>query len=58
MIRSNATGVEILKLLDNDCTEAEIVDALFDRFDAPREVIARDVAKTLGQLRATGLLDE
>jgi len=47
-------AVEILKLIDGSRSFAEIVDDLAVRFDAPREVIAGDVARMLEDLAGSG----
>ena len=43
LVRGNKTLGAILETLKKDVTEAEIVSALCSRFDAPKDVIARDV---------------
>lgn len=48
------TAVEILKLVDGARSIDAIVDDLAARFDAPRAVIAEDVAATLDDLSARG----
>lgn len=58
MIRSNQIAVEILNILENNHTEDEIVDMLFERYDAPRDIIAQDVHKVIEQIRTAGLLHE
>jgi hypothetical protein len=58
MVRSNRTAACIVDCLMTDTTETEVVDKMAARFDAPREVIARDVAHILAQLRRIGALDE
>ena len=57
-IRCNETAARIIEHLENDVTETEIVDRLFEEFDAPREVIATDVRKVLEKFREIGALDE
>ena len=47
-------AVEILKLVDGIRSLGAIVDDLADRFKAPRDVIARDVAAMLGDLADKG----
>jgi hypothetical protein len=37
MISSNRTAAAIVDLLKTETTEQEVVDAMFRRFDAPRE---------------------
>lgn len=58
MIRSNCTAIEILKMLEQDTSEAEIVSHLYERYDAPQEKIAADVHQIITKLRVAGLLDE
>jgi len=49
-------AVEILKLVDGTRTLAAIIDALATRFDAPRDLIADDVATMLGDLGDKGVV--
>ena len=49
-------AVEILKLVDGTRTLGAIIDALAIRFDAPRELIADDVATMLGDLGDKGVV--
>lgn len=58
VVRGNRTLGAILDLLKEDTTEQAIIDAMKARFDAPTEVIARDVKKALSELRRIGALDE
>ena len=58
MVRSNKTAALIVDCLKEDTDEQSIVDALFDRFDAPREEIAADVRACLNTLRSVGALEE
>ncbi len=56
-IRGNASAALIIRMLEKDMTEDEIVDSLLSEFDAPREVLARDVRFVTEKLSAAGLLD-
>ncbi len=58
IVRGNKTLGAVLGLLEKETTEAEIVAAMKQRFDAPEDVIARDVKKALEGLRKIGALDE
>jgi pyrroloquinoline quinone biosynthesis protein D len=49
-------AVEILKLVDGARSLAKIIDDLAQRFAAPRDVIARDVAAMLADLAAKGAI--
>ncbi len=57
MITTTETGEVIWKMLENDVTEEEIVDALMEQFEADRETIAGDVQEFLEQLRKMNLLN-
>lgn len=50
------TSVEVLKLVDGKATVAAIVDQLAQRFNAPPEVIGRDVAEMLQGLADKGFI--
>ena len=58
LVRSNRTAAFIVNQLKTDTTEAAIVDAMCTRYDAPRDVIAADVANILNTLRRIRALDE
>ena len=58
LVKGNKTLGAILEVLKKDVSEAEIVSAMKARFDAPEEVIARDVKKVLENLRGIGAIDE
>ena len=58
LIRSNSTAGFIVECLKNETTEDAIVDKMLEKYDAPREIIAADVAKIVGELRKIGALDE
>ena len=57
VIRGNKTLGAVLELLREDTTEAEIVAAMKKRFDAPEDVIARDVRKAVDSLLKIGAID-
>ena len=58
LVKGNKTMGVILELLQEDTSEAEIVAAMKARFDAPEEIISRDVRKVLSELRRIGALYE
>lgn len=58
LVKGNKTLGAILDALKQDTTEADIVAFLKERFDAPEEIIARDVKKALSELRKIGAIDE
>lgn len=57
LVRNNETAAFIVNLLREDTTEAAIADAVFERYDAPRAVIEKDVAAVLAKLRSVGAID-
>ena len=58
LVKGNRTLGAILSLLKEETTEAEIIASMKNRFDAPEEVLASDVAKVRSELRSIGALDE
>ena len=58
IVRSNKTAAFIVNCLKQDTTEKEIIDAMCEKYDAPREKIAGDVAKTLDTLRKVNAIEE
>ena len=58
VVKGNKTLGAILELLKTDTTEAALIDAMKERFDAPEDVIVRDVKKVIAELRKIGALDE
>ena len=58
IVRSNKTAAFIVDCLKEETTAEQIVDAMCERYDAPRETIAADVEKVLGTLRGICALEE
>lgn len=58
MVRSNATAAYIIDCLKSEISLEELTDKLCSRYDAPRQIISRDLAKVLDTLRKIGALDE
>lgn len=58
LVRGNRTLGAILVLLTEETTEENIIAAMTQRFDAPKDVIAHDVREALAELRKIGALDE
>lgn len=58
LLRANRTFGEVLELLKTESTEEQIVDALCERFDAPRDRISQGVESVIEALRAYGALQE
>lgn len=58
LVKGNKTLGVILDLLKDDTTEADIISAMKARFNAPEDIIARDVNKAISELRKIGAIDE
>ena len=58
LIRSNKTAAFIVECLKDDTTQEKIVEAMFEKYDAPKDVLAKDVADVIEKLRKVGALDE
>ena len=58
VVKGNKTLGAILDLLKENTTEVAIIDAMVQRFDAPEDIITRDVKKVIAELRKIGALDE
>ena len=52
----DAHAVEILRLIDGQRSLGAIIDDLAERFDAPRELLARDVTDLLRDLADRGAI--
>ena len=57
IVRGNATLGDILDLLETDTDVPALVSAMAERYDAPEDVLRRDVEKTLAELQSIGALD-
>ena len=58
LIRSNKTAAFIVECLKEETTHEKIVEAMFEKYDAPKEVLAKDVSDVIEKLRKVGALDE
>ena len=58
MVRSNATAAYIVDQLKSETTRDEILDKMSERYEAPRDVMGRDLDDILAQLRKIGALEE
>jgi hypothetical protein len=58
LVRSNATAAFIVDCLKTETTKEEIVAKMFAKYDAPQEIIAKDVEQILEKLRSIGALTE
>ena len=58
LIRNNKTAAFIVECLKEDTTQEKIVEAMFEKYDAPKDVLAKDVSEVIEKLRKVGALDE
>lgn len=58
MIKLNASGEVIFKMLQEDCTEADIVSRFAEHFGITEEMARPSVTAFLDELRKSGLLEE
>ena len=58
LIRNNKTAAFIVECLKEDTTEEKIVEAMFEKYNAPKDVLAKDVSEVIEKLRKVGALDE
>ncbi|MBR3738063.1 MAG: PqqD family protein [Eubacterium sp.] len=56
-INNNETANFIFELLKTEQSENSIVDAVFEKYDAPKEVIRADVKELLEKLDKLGILE-
>ena len=50
LVRSNRTAAFIVECLKEDTTQEKIVEAMFEKYDAPKDVLAKDVSEVIGKL--------
>ena len=58
VVKGNDTLGAILRLLSEETTEQEVIRAMCDEYDAPEEIIARDVRSAIAALREIGALHD
>ncbi len=58
LVRANEAAAVILDCLKEDTDAEAIVKKMAEEYDAPEDVLRRDVLKVLQQLRSIGALDE
>lgn len=57
LVRSNSTAAFIVNQLKSETTIEQIVETMDKEYDAPRDVIEKDVARIVEQLRSIGALE-
>ena len=58
LIRNNDSAHYIYSLLSEDTTVEKIVEAMYQKYNAPKDLIEKDVIEFISQLRNAGFLDE
>ena len=58
LARSNATAAFIVDRLKSETTEAEIVSAVLEEFEADEARVQADVTRIVAQLRSIGAIEE
>ena len=58
LIRNNKTAAFIVECLKEETTEEKIAEVMFEKYDAPKDVLAKDVSDVIEKLRKVGALDE
>lgn len=58
LVRNNESAAFIVDCLKVDTTLGEILNKMSEKYDAPREVMKRDIEKILNKLKSIGALDE
>ena len=57
LVRSNKTAAVIVECLKTDTIE-QIVAAMYEKYDAPKEVLQQDVDSIVEKLRGIGAIEE
>ncbi len=57
ILKGNKTAGCVIELLRNDMSRDGLVNAMAGRFDAPADVIARDVDMIIEKLKSAGALE-
>lgn len=58
IVKSNETAAFIIEQLKKETTEAAIVDAMLEEYEAEREDVEQGVASIVAKLREIGAIEE
>ena len=58
LIKNNPTAAYIFELLKTEQTLDSVVDALAEKYDAPKDVLKADAAEFIQQMDKLGILDK
>lgn len=58
LVRSNQTAALIIDCLKQETSKEQITDRILEEFEAPRDVVAKDVQMVIDRLKGIGAIDE
>ncbi len=58
VLQSNESAAFILQCLENETTEEEIVKKMLEVYDAPAEVLGKDVHRVIETLKSAGAIED
>ena len=58
LVKMNASAAYIISCLKEETDEETVINKMLEKYDAERDVIAKDVAYVVEILRSIGALDE
>ena len=58
LIRNNKTAAFIVECLKTDTTKEQIVEAMYEKYDAQKDVLQKDVESIVEKLRGIGAIEE
>lgn len=58
LVRNNKTAAFIVECLTKETTLDNIVDKIYEKYDAPKDVIKNDVISVIDKLRTIGAIIE
>lgn len=58
LIRNNESAAFIVDCLKQETTVEEIIDKMYEEYDAPREILEKAVNDVVSSLRKAGAIDE
>ena len=57
MVQLNASAAEIWTLIGNGCSKEQIVDAMLEKYNAPRSLLEADVEKSINMFLENGMIE-
>jgi len=56
VINLNESGADMMKFLSEDITEEELVQKMLEEYEAPEEIIRKDVTEFIEQIKKENIL--